>query len=115
MEAELEAFKTISYQAIWYRGLLQELGYGDLCIPVFGDNESTLNYVKDEELSSRTKHLKLKYVNIREAVDDHILTLQYVPTEDNLADALTKAVTGPKMLKAIKSWGMHILGECVKE
>ena len=60
MEAELEAFKTISYQAIWYRGL--GLGNGDLWIPVFGDNESTLNYVKDEELSSRTIDAQGDYI-----------------------------------------------------
>ena len=41
----------------------------------------------------RTKHIDVRYHFIHDLVESGILTLEYVPTEDNHADIMTKNTT----------------------
>jgi hypothetical protein len=113
-EAELIAFDLCSIKAQWLRGLLSEIGFGDICIPVYGDNLSAIEICTNEEMRERTKHLNIKHAAIRELIDDEEISIEYVSTDDNLADAFTKALTGPSMLRSINAWGLCTLGGGVR-
>ena len=49
----------------------------------------------------RTKHFNIKYHFIREQVSNGKICLQYCPTEDMLADLLTKGI-GPEKFKRLR-------------
>ena len=62
-------------------------------ITLFGDNECANLLTGDTVTNQRTKHIDIKFHHIRQLVDDGILHIKRVPTEHNLADLFTKALT----------------------
>lgn len=113
-EAELSAFDLCSIKAKWFRDLLAEIGFGELCIPIYGDNLSAIAICTKAEMRERTKHVNIKHAAIRDFIDDGEIRIEYVPTEENWADAFTKSLTGPTLLKSIKAWGLYTLGGDVR-
>ena len=56
-EAELSAFDLCSIKAKWLRDLLAEIGFGKLCIPIYGDNLSAITVCTNQEMRERTNML----------------------------------------------------------
>lgn len=42
---------------------------------------------------SRTKHIDIRFHFIRDALKNHLIQLEYLPSEEMLADILTKGLT----------------------
>ena len=49
--------------------------------------------------SGRAKHIDIKMHFVKEAEDRGIARFTYVHTDENAADALTKALSGPKTVR----------------
>jgi histone deacetylase 1/2 len=99
--AELKALYSLSIDLIYLIHLFTELGR-PVALPCVAleDNSACIEITKDT--SSRLKHCKhyLMLVQfVREQVNAGLIQVQKVPTEDNLADILTKIVTGEDFLK----------------
>jgi hypothetical protein len=102
-EAELYAEAAAINEAKWLEGLLTELGLPLAESPlILGDNQSTQKLSKDDIKSERTKHIDIKYHFVHDEVDNGRIRLQWVPTVDQWADILTKALGGPQH-KALRS------------
>lgn len=105
-EAEYVAIDHGSRQLIFLKSLCEELGV-DLQQPVLMvDNEGARKLALNPVMHQRTKHIAIKYHAIREMLMDKVMTIEHVGTEDMLADPFTKAVSFPKLSKAIRAWGM---------
>ena len=50
-----------------------------------------------EAFSARAKHIDVSFHFYREHVSSGLINLEYVPSANNIADFLTKGVSGPKM------------------
>ena len=57
------------------------------------DNQGAIAIAKNPVDHSRTKHIDIRFHYIREAVQDKLITLKYCPTENMMADILTKPLT----------------------
>ena len=79
------------------------------------DNQSAIALTKDNKFHSWTKHISLCYHFVREAVEDNKINLKYIPTEENIADILTKALVRPKFIWFVKMLGLGKMGEVKKE
>ena len=55
------------------------------------DNTGAVALAQESRFHNITKHIPKKYHLIRDIVDRGDVEISYVPTEDNLADPLTKA------------------------
>lgn len=55
---------------------------------LFIDNSSAIQIFKNPVQHFRTKHIDICHHFIRELVEDKILSLEYVKSEDQLADIL---------------------------
>ena len=64
----------------------------------FTDNMSALSLSKSSLVSKRSKHIDLRYHEIR----DHAKDLAYVPTSRNLADPLTKGLVSEKYISLFR-------------
>lgn len=97
-EAELYAEAAAINEVLWLRGMLEELGL-PLKSPslVFGDNSSTQTISRQGVKRKRTKHVDVKYHFITECIERGIIDLQWVPTERQQADILTKALDRAKL------------------
>jgi len=99
-----ETAKTV----MWFRELLAELGLpqeGPTLLHV--DNQSAMALANDPVLHERTKHIKRRYHFTRAAIQERVLKLQYCPTEDQLADGLTKALTKERHMKLALALGLR--------
>ena len=91
-EAEYRAACFAACEAIWLRRLLGELSFPQAATTLLCDNQSCIAIAKNPIFHARTKHIEVQYHYVRERVLAGELLLQYVPTAENAADILTKAV-----------------------
>jgi hypothetical protein len=106
-ESEYMALSEACKQGYWIRALLGELNrYQYLpesrATPIFSDNQSCIALARDPVAHSRTKHIDVRYHYIRELVSFGKTTVDYMPTEDMLADILTKPLPYPAFKKLVK-------------
>ena len=92
IEAELVASALAMKEAVFFSNMLTELGLGKefTQMPVYCDNTATLHALGNRSFSSRTKHIALPFFFMREPVTEGRISIHYVPTEDSLADIVTK-------------------------
>ncbi|KNZ55044.1 hypothetical protein VP01_2783g4 [Puccinia sorghi] len=55
------------------------------------DNQGLLEKIKNFDLNSKTKHLDIKMKWLRELKDSNQINVKLIPSEEMVADALTKA------------------------
>ena len=99
--AEMRAVYALTVDIIYMVHLMQEL-HRPLLLPciVFEDNQPVIDLLKDTSArSKRCKHFLMMIDWIREQVLAGYLQLIKVPTEENIADVLTKIVTGGEYRK----------------
>ena len=71
---------------------------------MYCDNKSTICLSKNPEFHSRTKHIDIRYHFIKEKITEKIIKIEYIPTDQMLADILTKALPRIKHYKALESF-----------
>nr|GEV45144.1 retrotransposon protein, putative, Ty1-copia subclass [Tanacetum cinerariifolium] len=80
-------------EAIWLRGLLEELGVELNTVAVNCDNQGAIHLSRNHVSHKRTKHINVRYHFIREVLKAKTVKDLKVGTEHNAADALTKVET----------------------
>jgi hypothetical protein len=89
-----------SKEAVWIDRLLKEIGQEEsMPIPLLCDNQSAIRLAKNPEFHQRTKHVDIKYHFIREQLKNGVIDMQYVGTDDQLADMLTKPLETSRFQK----------------
>ncbi|GKA90966.1 retrovirus-related pol polyprotein from transposon TNT 1-94 [Tanacetum coccineum] len=96
-EAEYMALTEAVKEAIWLRGLLEELGVELNTVAVNCDNQGAIHLSRNHVFHERTKHINVRYHFIREVLEAKTVKVLKVGTEHNVADALTKAVPRLKL------------------
>ncbi|GJU57974.1 retrovirus-related pol polyprotein from transposon TNT 1-94 [Tanacetum coccineum] len=94
-KAEYIALTKAVKEGIWLTGLLIELGVNLRLVVLNCDNQSAIHRSRNAMFHEKTKHINVRYHFIREIVE----------STDNVVDAFTKVVLGPKF-----KYCMEILG-----
>lgn len=95
-EAEYLASAMIGAEVLYLRGVVHDF---TSCYPtsyLLMDNQSAIAMIQSFENSRRSKHIDIKAHFIKDLVNLKILQVSYVPTSDNVADIMTKALCAPK-------------------
>jgi hypothetical protein len=96
-EAEYIAACSASCEAIWLRKLLT--GLFDLemeATTILCDNQSCIKMTENPVFHDRSKHLEIRYHYICDLVQRGAIKLQYVSTDEQVADVLTKPLSHVK-------------------
>ena len=88
--AEFIAGTEAARELSWIVGFLQSVGITNLHPVLFGDNKSALALAKHNVYHPRTKHIHVRERFIAHMVESGQCTIEYIPTRDMVADALTK-------------------------
>jgi hypothetical protein len=96
--AEAKYIATGSYctQLIWMKQLLADYGFTQGMVIVYCDNTSAINISKNPIQHSRTKHNVIHHHFIHDLVENQVVSLNYVSTENQLADLFTKPLDGSR-------------------
>lgn len=89
-EAEYMALSQASREAIWIQRLANDLTVTMDSMIIMCDNASAICLARNPVQHSRTKHIDVHYHFVRQQVQEEKLQVQHVPTDQQLADLLTK-------------------------
>ena len=100
-EAEYIGITEAAKEALWLKGLTEEMGCIQGAIRVHYDSPSALLLAQNSVYHARTKHIDIRYHRIRELVEDGEVELVKVYTKENPADALTKVLPRDSFRKCV--------------
>jgi hypothetical protein len=92
-ESEYIAAMHATKEALWLQMLLSKL-FTPVRDPtlLFSDNQSAIALAKDQQYHACTKHIDICFHLIHWVINDSQLSLIYCPTDDMVANCLTKAL-----------------------
>ncbi|KAH9456857.1 hypothetical protein Pst134EA_033050 [Puccinia striiformis f. sp. tritici] len=97
-EAEMNALSDGVQENIWIKYLIEELWNTKLKPTEFNiDNKGLLEKIKNFGSNSKTKHLDIKMKYLRDLYNKKEICVKLIPSEEMVADALTKASTSDSL------------------
>jgi hypothetical protein len=99
-EAEYVAAGEAAKEVAWLRQLLEAIGFPqDGPTVVRADNNGAISLSEDPSFHARVKHIHVRHHYLRQQVAEKELKLKYVPSNDNVADTLTKPLAKQSFIK----------------
>jgi len=109
MEAEYMSLSEVCKEIVYLRRLLEHMKF-TTCVTgateVCCDNQSAIELNKNHVFHGRSKHIDIRYHFSREIKDRGEISVTYLPSEEMIADLLTKPLTKVKHEKCIKLLGL---------
>ena len=99
-EAEYTTACLAAQEIQWIRQMLTEIGAPISKEPttVHADSQSAI-HMCNNPTAGRAKHIDIKMHFVKEAQERGVVNFKYIPTSEEAADVLTKALNGPKIVK----------------
>ena len=101
------AAATAACQVVWLRRLLSELTGARALPPALKvDNQAAIALAKNPVLHDRSKHIDVKFHFLRDCGDGGQIVIEFVDTNRQLADILTKSLGRLRFLELRGLMGM---------
>ena len=96
-------------EALWLYSLISKV-FSPITSPttLFSDNQAAIALTHDHQYHPRTKHINVQYHWIRWVIEKGSICLVYCPTDNMVANALTKALPSAKVKHFATSLGLHV-------
>ena len=97
-EAELVGADDAITQVLWTKLFMEAQGYQIEKNILYQDNKSTILLEENGKKSSgkRTRHLNIRYFFLTDQVEKNKVKIEYCPTENMIADYMSKPLQGKK-------------------
>ncbi|KAL1351196.1 hypothetical protein AAHE18_06G079400 [Arachis hypogaea] len=95
MEAEYVACFEASKHGIWLRNFVTELRIVDDIekpLKIFCDNKSAVLYSNNNKSFAKSKHIDIKFLVVKEKIQEKHISIEHIRTEYMLADPLTNGL-----------------------
>jgi len=94
-------------EAIWLRGLVNELGLTQKVLTVFCDSQNAIHLTKNNCYHDKTKHINIKHHFIRDVVVVGEIMVEKIHTSENPAHMLTKPLPVTKFEHCLDLVGLY--------
>ena len=111
-ETEYIVASYVAKEAVWIKKFIVDLGVVPSItnpMDLYCDNNGAIGQAKEPRSHQRSKHILRRYHLIREIVERGDVKICRVPTDDNIADPLTKALPQGKHDKHTRSIGIRYI------
>jgi hypothetical protein len=99
-ESEYIAAANATCKALWLARVLAEVQGSVPSTPLLRvDNKSAIALIKKLVLHRQSKHIKVKYHLARESVENGLIKVEFIKSEEQLSDILTKPLDRVKFLE----------------
>jgi len=106
-ESEYVAISSLVKELLWESKLLTDLNFSQSAIEIFEDNMATIAMAcNPQENHKRTKHIQIAFHSTRDYVKNKFIKITHVPTNQQLADFMTKAISGIKLRIILNNIGL---------
>jgi hypothetical protein len=106
-EAEYVALNQCLKDVVWFRQILDFMGYPQTTTAVMDDNSGCINWSEGRMNHKRSKHVELKYHWNQRVVALKLAKLHFVRTHDMIADILTKGTFAKRQFRKLRSLLMN--------
>ena len=102
------ALAQATKEAMWIRQLLKEIGLQTVAGPtvICSDNQGCIALARNPIHHARTKHIDARYHFVREKIENGDIDLEFCPTDNMVADVLTKGVLKDKHNRCAQRMGL---------
>ena len=108
-EAKYIAVRSCCGQLLWMRKLLHDYGITQDTMCVFCDNTSAINLSKNLVQHSKSKQIEIQYHFIWDLVEEKIVCLEFINTDNQKTDIFTKPLNGLRFESLHKIIGVGII------
>ncbi|GJW91610.1 retrovirus-related pol polyprotein from transposon TNT 1-94 [Tanacetum coccineum] len=91
---------------LWMRSQLSNYGFAFNNIPLYHDNKSAIALCCNNVQHSRSKHIDIRHLFIKDQVENSVVELYFVATDYQLADIFTKALPRERFKFLLPRLGM---------
>ena len=108
-EAEYIGQTQATKEAVWLKRLLDQLNPQEhrYAVIIFCDNQGAMALAKNPQFHARTKHIDIQHHYVREQVAQGNVELEYIATDKQVADGLTKALCKDKFITFRNAIGLE--------
>ena len=109
MEAEFVSCFEATSHGVWLKSFISGLRVVDSIsrpLRLYCDNSAAVFMAKNNKSGSRSKHIDIKYLAIRERVKEKKVVIEHVSTELMIADPLTKGMPPMKFKDHVEKMGI---------
>ncbi|KAF5771050.1 putative RNA-directed DNA polymerase [Helianthus annuus] len=109
MESEFVALAAAGKEAEWLRNLIYEIPLWPKPISPISircDSAATLAKAYSQVYNGKSRHLGVRHSMIRELITQGVISVEFVRTQQNLADHLTKELCRDLVHKAAVGMGL---------
>ncbi|KAK9749378.1 hypothetical protein RND81_02G122000 [Saponaria officinalis] len=95
IEAEFVVCFEATIHALWLRNFISGLGIVDSIskpLRIYCDNFAAIFFSKNDKYSKGAKHMKLKFLSVKEEVQKQRVSFEHIRTDMMIADPLTKGL-----------------------
>ncbi|GKC84233.1 hypothetical protein Tco_1139950 [Tanacetum coccineum] len=110
MEYEFVALAAAGKEAEWLKNLLLEiLLWSKPIAPIFirCDSVATLAKAYSHMYNGKSRHLAVRHRMIRELITNGVVSIEFVRSQQNLADHLTKGLARDLVIKSAEGMGLN--------
>uniref|UniRef100_A0A2N9I4A8 Retrovirus-related Pol polyprotein from transposon TNT 1-94 n=1 Tax=Fagus sylvatica TaxID=28930 RepID=A0A2N9I4A8_FAGSY len=109
MEAEFVSCFEATSHGVWLKSFISGLRIMDSIsrpLRIYCDNSAAVFMAKNNKSGSRSKHIDIKYLAIRERIKEKKVVIEHVSTELMIADPLTKGMPPLKFKDHVAKMGL---------
>jgi len=109
-EAEYRSMAMVTCELMWIKQFLQELKFCEVGqMKLFCDNQAALHIVSNPVFHERTKHIEVDCHFIREKLFSKEIITEFINSNDQPADILTKSLRGTRIQSICSKLGAYDL------
>lgn len=106
-EAEYMALKEAVKEYLYLISVIKQLNIENKeKFHLFTDSLSAIELANNPEHHAKTKHIDIQYHFVREHVTNNTIQLSHISTKEQLADMLTKALSGPTFKNLVRQMNL---------
>ncbi|XP_019173288.1 PREDICTED: uncharacterized protein LOC109168888 [Ipomoea nil] len=109
MEAEFIALDLAGQESEWLRNLLADMplwGNSTPSIHIHCDSQTAICVAKNSMYNVKRRHIRVRHESVRQLIVNGVITLEYVKSEKNIADPLTKGLNRKGILDTSREMGL---------
>ncbi|GKA19650.1 hypothetical protein Tco_0699565 [Tanacetum coccineum] len=109
MEYEFVALADAGKEAEWLRNLILEIPLWSKPITPISircDSAATLAKAYSQMYNGKSRHLGVRHSMIRELITNEVISIEFVRSQQNLADHLTKGLARDLVIKSAEGMGL---------
>ncbi|MFV0960696.1 Ty1/Copia family ribonuclease HI, partial [Klebsiella pneumoniae] len=76
-------------------------------VQLYFDNQASISLIKNGAVNSKNKHTMVKYHYVHEMLENNEIAVDYISTNDMVADPLTKGIPEDMFAKHVAQLGLR--------